>query len=203
MGTWQIIVIAVVAAVLVAAVVVAVLRTRRRRRLQQRFGPEYDHVVHDTERRADAEAELHERLERREALDIRPLSTDERERYRERWRRVQHDFVDAPRDSLTRADALIQDVMRDRGYPVEDFEQRAADLSVDHPEVVTHYRAGHDAVANGSTTGTEEQREAMLHFRSLFAALVTDRDQATEVDVREHDTTVGSPTTNEHDKERR
>ena len=181
MSIWEIAVIAA-AVVLLAAIVVIATRVRRRRRLRSRFGPEYDRAVHDAERRREAEHALTERLERHESFDIRPLSDQRRERHLAAWRDIQHDFVDAPQSSLSRADALIQDVMRDRGYPVEDFEQRAADLSVDHPEVVEHYRAGHQAVTGGETATTEEQREAMLHLRALFAALV-ERDPAPTADT--------------------
>lgn len=167
------ILIVVGAVVLVALVVLVVLRTQRQRQLRRTFGREYDRTVDRAEQRREAERDLEERLERREQLEIRPLSDTLRSRYREHWREIQHGFVDEPEHAIRRADGLIQDVMHERGYPVDDLEQRAADLSVDHPEVVEHYRAGHEIAGRPRPT-TEELREAMLHFRALFASLVGD-----------------------------
>lgn len=176
MDTTTLIIIAVVVLLVALAVVAALVW--RRRKLEGRFGPEYDRTVDSAESRRDAHKELREREERREQLDIEPLSETARQRYRERWEDTQREFVDTPQVAVERADQVIQDVMRERGYPVEDFEQRAADLSVDHPKVVEHYREGRrcaDRVA-GQPSGeaTEEMRQAMLHFRRLFDVLVDD-----------------------------
>jgi hypothetical protein len=189
----------VVAAVVVVAVVVwRALTTRRTRQLQDRFGPEYNRTLDSSDSRRDAEAELRAREERREQLDIRPLPTAARERYVDEWQRVQALFVDDPQGAVHDGDMLIQSVMRDRGYPVDDFEQRSADVSVDHPKVVENYREGH-RLANASARGdgtTEDLRQAMRHYRALFEELVDDttdapisRDEQTD-DVRADDGAV-------------
>lgn len=178
MPTWLWIVIAVAAAIVVIGVVVSALRTRRTHGLQERFGSEYDRVAADAPSRREAESELREREKRREELDIRPLDQSDRDRFRNRWQDVQAEFVDDPADAVLHADALIQEVMRTRGYPVDDFESRSADLSVDHPDVVEYYRAAHGiAVAHErGSAGTEELRHAVQHYRRLFDELVGSRD---------------------------
>jgi FtsZ-interacting cell division protein ZipA len=164
--------------VLIALVVVGLLvaKQRRSQQLQQGFGPEYDRTVEERGGdRREAEAELLERRQRREKFEIRDLDDDTRERYTERWRAAQRRFVDEPGPAVAEADALVIEVMRDRGYPVADeFEQRAADVSVDHPEVVEHYRAAH-GISSRATEGdasTEDLRQSMVHFRALFAELL-------------------------------
>jgi hypothetical protein len=147
--------------------------------LQDRFGPEYDRMVGTAESKREAESDLAAREERRAQLDIRPLSQAACARYIENWQVVQAQFVDDP-VAVASADSLIQSVMSERGYPVEDFEQRAADISVDHPQVVENYRDGHRlAVASAGGTGsTESLRQAMRHYRALFEELVeADADQ--------------------------
>jgi hypothetical protein len=174
------------AGLLVAILVVIVLlgllaffagRQRRSRSLQDSFGPEYDRTVTETGDRRAAEAELLERTERREQFDIVPLEAEARARYVEAWRHTQAQFVDEPAEATREADRLITSVMRDRGYPVDDFGQRAADLSVDHPQVVDDYRAAHAiAAANDrSEASTEDLRQALVHYRSLFEDLLEDR----------------------------
>jgi FtsZ-interacting cell division protein ZipA len=174
MDTWVWIVIAVVVVAIVLGAIWAALRARRTRGLQEQFGPEYDRVAADAPTKRAAESELVERQQRREEFDIRPLSTDQRETFRAQWQSIQADFVDDPAGSLAAADALIQTVMRSRGYPVDDFDTRAGDLSVDHPDVVENYRAGHGiAVAHErGKAGTEELRKAVQHYRTLFEDLV-------------------------------
>jgi hypothetical protein len=170
---WVLIPIAVVA--VLAVVVWQALARRRTGRLQQQFGPEYDRTLDTTDSKRDAEAELQAREERRQQLEIRPLSQAARDRYLQRWQSVQAQFVDDPRAAVASADSLIQSVMAERGYPVEDFDQRAADISVDHPQVVENYRHGHrfaQASANGSSDSTEDLRQAMRHYRALFDELV-------------------------------
>jgi hypothetical protein len=185
----------VVIAVIVAALLVA--RQRRSQQLQEGFGPEYDRAVEERggDQRA-AEAELRDRRERREQFEIRELDPEARDRYVERWRAAQRRFVDQPEPAVGEADALVIEVMRDRGYPVADeFEQRAADVSVDHPEVVEHYRAAH-GISSRATAGdasTEDLRQAMVHFRALFAELLgyegvegtDDTDRTDRADNRE------------------
>lgn len=168
----------VVAAIVVAAVliVVGMLSARRRRseHLKDRFGREYDRTVEAKGGRSKAEADLAEREKRVEKLDIRPLEPNERREYLERWADVQARFVDDPARAVAFADALLGDVMKARGYPVSDFEQRAGDISVDHPVVVEHYHKAHDiAVRHGrGEASTEDLRQAMIHYRALFDNLV-------------------------------
>ncbi len=188
MPGWAWVLVAVVVIIVVALVVWQALRARRTRRLQGRFGPEYDRTVDRADGRREAEADLAARAKRRDELDIRPLPTASRDRYVEEWQHVQARFVDDPRGAVQEADTLIQSVLRERGYPVDDFDQRAADLSVDHPQVVENYRNGHRL----STGDTEEQRQAMVHYRALFDELVEDtadrplsREDATPVSDRE------------------
>jgi hypothetical protein len=174
MPVWAWVVI-VVGVVLVVALGAWLVGTRRRTgRLQSRFGSEYERTVETAGSKREAEAELAGREERREQLEVRPLSSAARDRYLARWQTIQTEFVDGPAAAVVGADSLIQSVMAERGYPVEDFEQRAADVSVDHPEVVEHYRAGHrlsemSAKGEGST---EDLRQAMRHYRALFEKLV-------------------------------
>ena len=165
---WALIAVGVI--VVVALVVWQAMKAKRTRTLQGRFGPEYDRTVDRADGRREAEADLAARAKRRDELDIRPLPTASRDRYVEEWQRVQARFVDDPGGAVQQADTLIQSVMRERGYPVDDFEQRAADISVDHPQVVEKYRKGH-RLASGDT---EDQRQAMVHYRALFDELVED-----------------------------
>lgn len=174
MPAWVWVLIVIAAVVIVAAVVWRALATRRTRALQGRFGPEYDRTLESADSKRAAESDLSARAERRDELDIRPLTTAARDRYVAEWQRVQAMFVDDPEGAVRSADMLIQSVMRDRGYPVDDFEQRSADVSVDHPKVVENYRRGHqlaDASARGDGS-TEDLRQAMHHYRALFEELV-------------------------------
>jgi hypothetical protein len=175
MPAWVWVLIAVVIVAVVAVVAWQGMAKRKKTgHLQDQFGPEYDRTVGAADSKRAAEAELQAREERRQQLEIRPLSQAARERYLERWQSVQAQFVDDPRTAVASADSLIQSVMEERGYPVEDFEQRASDVSVDHPHVVENYRQGHNlakASADGSDS-TENLRLAMRHFRALFDELV-------------------------------
>jgi hypothetical protein len=175
---WALIAVGVV--VLVAIVVWQATRARRTHALRGRFGPEYDRTVEGSDSRRDAERELAERADRRDELDIEPLPPGARERYVGRWEQVQVLFVDDPEGAVRDADMLIQSVMSDRGYPMNDFEQRAADISVDHPDVVENYREGHRltrASAMGDGT-TEDLRQAMHHYRALFDELLEESSDA-------------------------
>jgi len=180
-------------AILVVLILLALLaifagRQRRSRKLQDTFGPEYDRTVEEAGDRRAAETELQERTERRAGFDIVPLEPEARARYIEAWRSTQAQFVDEPVEATREADRLITSVMRDRGYPVDDFEQRAADISVDHPQVVDDYRAAHAiAAANDrSEASTEDLRQALVHYRSLFEELLEDRhpDRSTTEEAR-------------------
>jgi hypothetical protein len=189
MPSWVWVLIAVAVVVVLAVIVWQALARRRTGRLQEQFGPEYNRMVTDADSKRDAEAELKAREERRQELEIRPLSQAAHDRYVETWQSVQSQFVDDPRGAVARADDLIQSVMAERGYPVEDFDQRAADISVDHPRVVENYREGHRLAQTSADGGdsTENLRQAMRHYRALFDELVeaagdqpTAREQAAE-----------------------
>lgn len=147
---------------------------RRSEQLRSEFGSEYKRTVETTGDKRAAEAELRERQERVEALDIRPLPANERDSYAQQWREVQARFVDEPGTAITDADALIGKVMEARGYPVSDFEQRVADVSVGHANVVEHYRAAHEIASRRDdlSTDTEALRQAMVHYRALFEDLL-------------------------------
>jgi len=174
MPSWVWVLIAVAVVLLLGIVAWQAMARRRTGKLQEQFGPEYDRAVGTANSKREAEAELQVREERRRELEIRPLSQAARDRYAETWRSVQAQFVDDPGAAVARADDLIRAVMSERGYPVEDFEQRAADVSVDHPHVVENYREGHRlARASGDGEGsTEDLRQAMRHYRALFDDLV-------------------------------
>ena len=174
MPSWAWVVIAVAVVVVVAAAAWQWTVRRRTEHLRGQFGPEYDRAVEGADSRRQAEAELAAREERRKQFELRPLSPSASGRYVESWRGVQAQFVDDPRTAVASADSMIQSVMHDCGYPVEDFDQRASDLSVDHPDVVEHYREGHK-LAEQSARGddsTEDLRRAMQHYRALFEDLV-------------------------------
>jgi len=170
--------IALAAAVVVIVAAVAWLYVRKRMGttagLRQKFGSEYDRAVltHGSERKA--EVKLADREKRIEKLNIRDLDSMERERYSKQWQAVQSRFVDSPRGAVAEADDLVSAVMKARGYPVSDFDQRAADISVDHPRVVEDYRSAHEiALRIGKDAATtEDLRTAMIHYRSLFEELV-------------------------------
>jgi hypothetical protein len=164
----------IVIVVLLAVVGWLLYERRRTDELRSTFGPEYRRTLDETGDRRAAEAELRERKQRVDALDIRPLPPAERDRYAGEWRKVQADFVDAPGSAITAADRLIGEVMQARGYPVSDFDQRVADVSVGHPAVVEHYRAAHAIAERRSdvTTDTEALRQAMVHYRALFDDLL-------------------------------
>ncbi|HWF00219.1 MAG TPA: hypothetical protein VG248_10525 [Caulobacteraceae bacterium] len=173
MSTPEIIGIVVVAAAVVLLAVWLLGRQRRSHQLKDRFGSEYGRAVESTGSRRDAERELEAREERVKSLPLRALSTSERDRFTTDWTRVQAEFVDDPQASVVHADVLLGDIMKARGYPVADFEQRAADISVDHPVVVENYRAGHDIAMRhaGGNASTEDLRQAMVHYRRLFEDL--------------------------------
>jgi hypothetical protein len=179
-STWLWIASIIGALVLVALAAAASLRSRRTEELRRGFGPEYDRTVDRAADRAAAESDLRERQRRHDELELRPLDPLARKGFVDAWQGTQAEFVDNPSAAIDDADRLIQSVMRDRGYPVEDFDDRAAIVSVDHPVVVERYRRAH-AIALANTddeTDTENLRLAMQDFRALFVELVEDSVEA-------------------------
>ncbi len=171
--TWILVgVIAVLALVALAAW--SIYRNKQSSQLKDRFGPEYTRTVGDLGSRAKAESELKARQTRVERLNLVALSPAEAARFSQAWSALQGRFVDNPKGVVVQADQLVREVMAARGYPVAEFEHRAADISVDHPTVVEHYRAA-QAIAvrdQRGEAGTEEQRKAVVHYRALFDELL-------------------------------
>jgi hypothetical protein len=166
-------VVGIVVAVAVIIAIALIVRAQRTQKLKSRFGPEYNRAVKETGSAAQAEAKLQKLENRVQRFNIKPLSTEARADFTATWQTIQGRFVDDPRAALTEADRLIQQIMTARGYPVADFEQRAADVSVDHPLVVENYRAGHEISVRHAQgrASTEDMRQAMIHYRTLFAEL--------------------------------
>ena len=173
---WILIAAMVIVVVIAGVLVMAMPASRRKRteRLKQKFGPEYERTVSEAGEQQAAEKELVAREHKRDKLDIHPLTAGAREGYAHRWRTVQTAFVDHPSSAVGDADRLVTEVMRERGYPVDDFDQRAADISVDHPVVVDHYRAAQAIAVRGERgeADTEELRTAVVHYRALFNDLL-------------------------------
>jgi hypothetical protein len=171
--TWIVVVI-LIAAIVVAGAVWFWRQRQRSKALQEHFGPEYDYIAGQSRDLNEAEAELEARQKRVEAFAIRPLSLEERGRFTEAWQSVQARFVDEPSEAVIDADRLVAEVMQLRGYPIGDFEQQAADISVAHPDVVANYRAaGKIALDNErGQASTEDLRQAMVYYRALFEELL-------------------------------
>jgi len=169
----KIIIIIAVAVIALLIVIWAVMRKRRTVVLRENFGPEYDRVVkqHGATR---AEAVLEERQKRVEKFSLRTLTVDERERFITEWRFIQSRFVDNPTDAVNEADRLVTGLMQFRGYPMTDFEQRAADISVHYPRVVDNYRAAHEVALRHQRgqASTEDLRNSMIYYRTLFDELL-------------------------------
>ena len=175
MNTTALIILAVVVAGIAVGAFLFVRRLRSEN-LRKQFGPEYKRAVDQYGDQRKAEAALAAREERVRKLEIRGLTTEEQHRFEDAWKRTQARFVDEPSAAVGEADGLVKELMQARGYPVGDFEQRAADVSVDHPNVVTNYRAAHD-IATRNKSGkatTEDLRQAMVHYRSLFEELLAE-----------------------------
>ncbi|MBV9805445.1 MAG: hypothetical protein JO130_19770 [Solirubrobacterales bacterium] len=184
--------------VLLAVIGLLLVRQRRSQQLKQDFGPEYRRTVAEHGDQRAAEKELTDRRRRVEKFEIRPLDPASRERYSERWSATQRHFVDEPAAAVGDAHALVQEVMRDRGYPVEeDFEQRAADISVEHPNVVENYRAAHQISSHARNGGasTEQLRQSMVHFRALFDDLLSrgDEHQTSDRQTRDESDQASQP----------
>ena len=179
MDTMTLIIIGLFALAVLGAVAVAIWfygKTKRTKALRSKFGPEYNRAVRAEGGTGDAEQLLQERQKRVAKLDIKPLNDAQRAEFADAWEHAQAQFVDDPEAAVANADVLVQEVMSVRGYPVTDFEQRVADVSVDHPAVVQNYRIAHDIAARHEQedVGIEKLREAMIHYRSLFADLLHD-----------------------------
>jgi cbb3-type cytochrome oxidase subunit 3 len=166
--------------VVIAFVVWMYRSERRSKRLREKFGPEYDHALNERGDRRQAETELEVRTKRVKLLDIRPLTKVQAETFSEQWRSIQATFVDDPKRAVTGANHLVKELMQARGYPVGDFERRAADISVDHPNVVENYRKARE-IAERNQSGqctTEDLRKAVVHYRALFEELLEAREPA-------------------------
>jgi len=166
--------IVVVVVIIVIVALAALAMTARRRRLRQQFGPEYDLAVSEQNSKLRAEAALVDRQRRVRKLDIKPLSDEARARYSADWVLIQEQFVDSPQSAVSDAYALVTTVMTDRGYPTEDDEQVMADLSVEHAETVSHFRAARAITMNSAAgdAATEDLRQALIHYRALFSDLL-------------------------------
>lgn len=166
---------------------VVVGRRQRTKKLQQKFGPEYEHTLNELGDQRQAEHELAARLDHVKALDIRPLTVAEVDSFTSQWRATQATFVDEPLAAMQKADQLIRKVMEVKGYPVEDFEQQVADISVDYPDLVMDYRGLHLIAVKGreERVSTEEMRQAMVHGRDLFENLVKNDRKVDEVIEKE------------------
>jgi len=176
MNSWTAVVVVAVLLLVVFGIVWTMFQRNRSRALRQRFGPEYERMLGEHGSRSRAERELEHRRHRVERLSLRPLPADMRNRYAEAWNREQARFVDEPKAAVSEADHLVEEVMRERGYPVGAFDQQVADVSVDHAGVVENYRAAHE-IAQREERGqasTEDLRKAMVYYRDLFRELLAD-----------------------------
>ena len=187
MPTWLIVLIVVVAVAVLGAVIWLVTQEMQRKRLQQRFGPEYDRTVAEKDSPRAAQRELAERERRHKELDIRPLSASARERYTQQWAQVQEKFVDQPSDAVADADRMLVSLMAERGYPTEGYEQQVADLSVRHAKTLEHYRAAHTTQQKRDGASTEDLRDAMVRYRTVFEDLLTDGADEQRADDDHHD----------------
>jgi hypothetical protein len=183
MPVWGWILIGAATVVIIAALIIAAMSVSRRKRtarLQDHFGPEYERTVREVGGQNTAEKELAARERKRAKLDIVALTPQALEIYAKRWQVVQTAFVDNPSSAVGDADRLVTEVMRERGYPVDDFDQQAADISVDHPTVVANYRAAHSIHLSqqDGDVGTEAQRQAFVHYRALFEKLLETQKDA-------------------------
>ena len=182
MNTWVWIVIAAVAVIVVLAVLWSTLRTKRSGVLKDTFGREYDRTVEQAGDQRAAERELRERQKQHDELELKPLSPESRDRYVRRWQSTQTRFVDDPKGAVSEADTLVQEVMKERGYPTDDFDRRVADISVEHPDLVEKYRTAH-GIAQASErneASTEDLRHSVRHYRALFAVLLETDDNGVE-----------------------
>ena len=176
-----------IALTLILVAVLSAINRRKTRRLKEHFGSEYERVVDDAGDRRTAERELLARERKRQKLDIVALPPEVHQGYVRQWQTVQRSFIDDPSGAVDDADRLVTQVMRDRGYPIDDFDQRAADISVDHPDTVEHYRAAHTLylAQEKADIGTEAQRQAFVHYRALFEKLLGTDDETAKTTPKE------------------
>lgn len=187
MWGWFFVAAAVVVVLLAVFLGLGAVKNRRTRKLREQFGPEYDRTVEQAGEQRTAEKELAARQRTHDKLDIVELAPEAREQYSTVWRSVQAAFVDSPASAVRDADRLVTEVMRDRGYPVDDFDRRAADISVDHPEVVENYRCAHQIYERqgDGDVATDDQRQAFVHYRALFERLLGSDADGSEAEPRE------------------
>jgi hypothetical protein len=181
MSNFQLFVLCAITALVIVVGLIAysVKRDNQRRDLKAQFGREYDRTV-DAVGQRKADGDLTERLERHEKLELQPLDDDARERYAIDWAELQARFVDEPKSAVAAADRLVTQVMTERGYPMDRFEERAELLSVDHPDLVHHYREAHEVHDRAARleASTEDMRRALIHYRALFDDLLDQRPAA-------------------------
>jgi hypothetical protein len=173
------IVIVVIVVIVVLAAIALVVRYQRSRHLREKFGPEYDRAMEDNPSRSKAERDLSERERRHDKLDIRPLSDSARDHYRQQWSLIQERFVDQPGEAIGEADRLLIRLMADRGYPTDGYEQQLSDLSVEHARTLEHYRTARETLHGHeqTTADTEDLRKALVHYRTVFDDLLSDKGE--------------------------
>jgi hypothetical protein len=171
------IIILIVVIVVVAALIALAVASTRRRTLRQRFGPEYERVVAERDSRSEAEHELRERERRHAELKLQPLSAQSKAAYAAQWADVQTQFVDSPADAVRAGDELLTRLVQEIGYPTDDYDERLATLSVEHARTLGHYRDAHDIFLRNERgeASTEQLRQALVHYRALFAELLGDQ----------------------------
>ena len=180
MDTWIWLVLIAAIVVIAAILVTMTMASRRRTHLKQRFGQEYDRTIEAADSRRQGEVDLRAREERHALLNLHPLAPEARDRYQTRWNDMQNTFIDRPQVAVADADSLITQVMRDLGYPVDNFESNAWLISVEHADVVSKYREGHDIYTKTveGTATPEDLRQAVLAYRALFDELMRDSAEA-------------------------
>jgi hypothetical protein len=204
MSSWAWVLIIAAAVVVLGLIAAVVVRQRRTTALREQFGSEYDRTVAARDNRRGAETELRNRAKQRAQLDVRPLPEATRTRFAAEWSDLQQRFVDQPSNAVIAAEGLVTRVMSERGYPVEEFDAQSDLISVDHPQVVENYRTAHDIYGRAQTqrASTEDLREAMLRYRSLFDELLVAGQDSGESGDR-GDTGMDSRTDEgSHDEER-
>ncbi|WP_433828732.1 hypothetical protein ACQP2E_05210 [Actinoplanes sp. CA-015351] len=187
-------IVLIVVVLLVLAALAFGIPAMRRRRLQQTFGPEYDRVVADTGNRTEAERELNERTKRHAQFELSPLSPESRSKYSAAWEEVQIRFVDDPKQAVSTADELVTKLITERGYPTGDYDEHLANLSVEHASTLEHYRSAHDISVRSKNdeTETEDLRQALVHYRALFADLLGEEPVAGSSSIAGTSTSTGT-----------